>query len=470
MKNILWISLSILLLMNSCSDEVEQIDTEIEFPETTELITGNVTGEIVDLQGLTVDEVTVDLLVDGSVVGTRKTVNGAYDFVDQGLHPERTVIRAHSSTKAASYKRLSINEGESAVVDFVLDDYVMISSRSTNAFNIENSDGFRAEFVDNYISDQETVWVGYRGYSLPVDENLLSLKTGVDINGDLISLEIEQAYYVGAYGADRESILKKVDEAYTVTLPRAIGTTLWAFDVTSGLWNQISDVTESGNSMIFEAEDFTYFATVGLGANCTQDMEAPIAVCIANFDLDLGVSNSIHSSQIDNGSHDNCDDDLRILIQKDTDVCNANPGFSYQKFFCNEEIGEVITCSMIAMDDAGNTDECAFTVTVTGEIDCPGDMTKPIPFCLNDIPVELQNGTATLLAEAIDVGSFDNCTRTLDFQVKKETDVCGNGSDDFSPQIEFCQAEENQVIIVQLLVTDMNGNSDYCRTSVSVGG
>ena len=199
-------------------------------------------------------------------------------------------------------------------------------------------------------------------------------------------------------------------------------------------------------------------------------MEAPIALCISNYDLDLSVSNSIHSSQIDNGSYDNCDDDLRILIQKDTDVCNANPGYSYQNFFCNEEIGEVITCSMIAMDDAGNTAECTYTVTVSGEIDCPGDTTAPIPFCLSNVPVELQNGTVTLLAESIDVGSFDNCSRILDFQVKKETDVCGNGSDDFSPEIVFCQAEENQVVIVQLLVTDMNGNSDYCRTSVSVGG
>ncbi len=458
-----------MLLMSSCTDEVEQIETEIEFPDTTELTTGNVTGEIVDLQGLALDGVTVDLLVDGSVVGTTKTENGAYDFTDQGLASEGTIIRAHSFSKAASHKLISIDEGESVVVDFVLDDYTDISSRSTNAFTFESSDGFVAKFDSDYISDLESVWIGYKSYSLPSDNDLLSLTTGVDSNGEFISLDIEQAYYVGAYNDDRESILKKVDETYTVTIPNALGKTLWTFDVSSGLWNQISELTESGNSIIFELEDFTYFAAVRRGNNCSQDLEAPVALCIDNYDLDLSVSNSINSTQIDNGSYDNCDDDLNIVIQKSTDVCNAIPGQSFQNFFCNEEIGEIITCSLLAMDNAGNTSECIYTVTVTGEIDCPGDTTSPLPFCLSSVPVELENGSATLLAETIDVGSFDNCTRTLDFKVKKESDICGNGSDEFSPQIEFCQAEDNQVIVVQLLVTDMNGNSDSCRTTVSVG-
>ena len=460
----------IILGLSSCSDEIEQIDTEIEFPESAELITGNLTGDVTKwLPQGSLDVLTVDILVDGVVIASTQAVDDTYSFTDQPMHPTRTVVRAYSSTLSATYQRLAIEEGETVVLDLAVGQFSAISERSTAAFTLENGQGFSAAFADDYLS--ESVQLGYRFYQFPSDEILMPLMTGIDADGNFVELNFDRAYYIGAYEADSEALLNKADKAFTVTIPDALGEDVWVFDISTGLWNQSTAFVEVDKAVQLESEHFTYFATEGefvVSTGCAPDIEAPIALCNTNYDLDLSVSNSINSSEIDNGSSDNCDDELRILILKETDVCNANPGASYQNFFCNEETGEVINCTLLAMDDAGNVSECAYTVTVTGEIDCPGDMTKPIPFCLSSLSVVLQNGSATLQAEAIDIGSFDNCTRTLDFQVKKERDACINGSEVYAPQIEFCQNEFSTEVIVEMLVTDSNGNSDFCRTNVSV--
>ncbi len=105
------------------------------------------------------------------------------------------------------------------------------------------------------------------------------------------------------------------------------------------------------------------------------------------------------------------------------------------------------------------TDNCGNTSyeTITIEVE---DCKKPTPLCDNGLVVEImQTGMVEVCAEAFDEGSFDNCGPIAHFSYSSDiTNTC---------QIFDC----DDVLVpptVQIWVTDIYGNQDFCSTVLIV--
>ncbi len=112
-------------------------------------------------------------------------------------------------------------------------------------------------------------------------------------------------------------------------------------------------------------------------------------------------------------------------------------------------------------DDCGNVTECRREVRVV-------DNTPPTPVCDETTVVTLtDNGWAHIFAQSFDDGSHDNCSSDITFQVQRMTAGCGTpgGWKDYE---QFCCADIGNEVMVALLVTDSNGNSNSCMVNVVV--
>jgi N-acetylneuraminic acid mutarotase len=172
----------------------------------------------------------------------------------------------------------------------------------------------------------------------------------------------------------------------------------------------------------------------GNTATCTatvtvQDNSTPVVLC-QNITVSLNSSGtaSITTSQIDNGSSDNCS-----IISM-----NVSPS----TFSCVNIGANVVT--LLVTDQSGNTATCTATVTVQ-------DNSAPVALCQN-ITVSLNSsGTASVTTAQIDNGSSDNCTITS-MSVTPNTFSCSNiGAN-----------------VVTLLVTDQSSNTATCTATVTV--
>lgn len=159
------------------------------------------------------------------------------------------------------------------------------------------------------------------------------------------------------------------------------------------------------------------------------DTENPVAVCKnANITLDASGNASITISDIDNGSSDNCS--------------IASITLSQTEFDCTDVGSNTVT--MTVTDASGNSATCNATVTVT-------DNTNPTAVCQN-ITVSLDaNGQAVISAADVNNGS---------------SDACGIASMTLSNTSFDCSNLGNNT--VTLTVTDNNGNTSTCTSTVSV--
>lgn len=106
----------------------------------------------------------------------------------------------------------------------------------------------------------------------------------------------------------------------------------------------------------------------------------------------------------------------------------------------------------IAEDHCNNQSACNTTITV---VDCK----KPTPYCKNGIVIELmQTGMVDVWASDLNAGSFDNCPGTMKLSFSPDVNDIGN---------TYTCADVGQQT-VQLWVTDVAGNQDYCETFVIV--
>jgi len=159
------------------------------------------------------------------------------------------------------------------------------------------------------------------------------------------------------------------------------------------------------------------------------DNIAPTALC-QNFTVNLDASGnaSIASTDVDNGSFDNCGI-ATLVVSPNTFTCSnvgANP--------------VVLTVT----DVNGLVSSCTASVTVV-------DNTAPTAIC-QDITVNLNSaGNATITGAMINNGSFDNCA-IASLSVSPSSFNCAN-------------VGANPVV---LTVTDVNGNSSTCSASVTV--
>ncbi|GGD92715.1 hypothetical protein GCM10011312_15660 [Planktosalinus lacus] len=162
-----------------------------------------------------------------------------------------------------------------------------------------------------------------------------------------------------------------------------------------------------------------------------EDTIPPVATCVAPFTIQLDANGqaSITAEDIDNGSTDNC--------------AIASMTISQSTFDCTDVGANTIT--LIVTDTSGNTASCTTTVTVE-------DTLAPVAVCVAPFTVQLdENGQASITPEQVDGGSTASCgavTLSID-------------TTDFS-----CADIGEQ--LVTLTVTDENGNTDSCTTTVTV--
>ncbi len=107
-----------------------------------------------------------------------------------------------------------------------------------------------------------------------------------------------------------------------------------------------------------------------------------------------------------------------------------------------------------AFDNCGNFNSCDIRVHVI-------DTLKPTPFCLESLAIELMvidTPMVTVHAVDFDKGSFDNCGAPLVFSFSSDT------AD--STRTFFCEDLGPQPI--QMWVTDVHGNQDFCTATLDV--
>ena len=109
-------------------------------------------------------------------------------------------------------------------------------------------------------------------------------------------------------------------------------------------------------------------------------------------------------------------------------------------------------------DACGNSSQCIWTVEIQ-------DLTVPSVVCESNHTISLQNtapGQVTqVAAEVFDDGSSDNCGPIGGFSVRK---IPGG----FGPNVSFSCNDVGDIVMVELRVTDINGNNNFCMTEVTV--
>ncbi|MEQ8704119.1 MAG: HYR domain-containing protein, partial [Phaeodactylibacter sp.] len=172
----------------------------------------------------------------------------------------------------------------------------------------------------------------------------------------------------------------------------------------------------------------------GNASSCTatitvEDTTAPEALCQdVTVQLDTDGNGSITAAQVDNGSNDACG-----IAQFDLDI---------MAFDCGDAGPNTVT--LTATDVNGNSSTCTATVTVE-------DNQAPVALCQNTTVQLDMNGTAFLSPAQIDAGSVDACgiaTQALNVSTFNCEDVGPNQ--------------------VALTLTDINGNSSTCTSTVMV--
>jgi len=462
------------LILASCSKEFEEIENEVEIPETVELITANIEGVIYDINGELVDNITVDILVDGILLASTESTNGSYAFENQAAHQSKTILRAHSKTYAPNFSSISIPvENELVNHDFVVGLLTNKQEYNTSeAFVYQPSEEFTVSLVESsFTSEVSSVELVSTVFNFPENsEKLITNRVGINAAGDMISLSLSSVYYVGAFAALGDEALLKSDKEFTISIPASADESLWFYDTTLGSWKEIEAFSNENDQSPFSSNAFTYFASVSIA--CTDDIDPPIPYCVSSIALTFGEGdNIIWAQDVNVNSTDNCSTDLVFEIKKLNDVCaNGSDAYGPTILFCDVEIGETIPVRMKVSDEAGNSDFCDVTIVISGASDCANDVEPPIPVCISSVPLLFDEGDNIIWAEDINFNSTDNCSTDLVFEIKKLNDLCGNGSDAYGPSILFCDMEIGETIPVRMKVSDEAGNSNYCDVNVIVSG
>jgi len=221
---------------------------------------------------------------------------------------------------------------------------------------------------------------------------------------------------------------------------------------------------ESGNVCIIATD----VRVEGNGTDCAGDVTPPIPYCFSEITVSVPfASTTLDARNIDAGSYDDCATDLLFLAKKITDICNnGSDEYKSTVTFCSAEVGTNVTVRMSVTDSQGNFDFCDMTVKVVGN-DCDNDNLAPVPVVVQNYEHSLSTGDF-LYPSDIDNGSWDNCTDDLLLTIKKETDICANGSDQFGDSIEMCSAEVGTELRVFFNATDEAGNANQTWCNVKV--
>jgi len=148
-------------------------------------------------------------------------------------------------------------------------------------------------------------------------------------------------------------------------------------------------------------------------------------------------------------------DAISVKVQVGNSTITTNGGELTNVPFGSQEV--IYT----ATDDCGNITQETVTITINDNI-------APTVICKENIVVALtQSGTAQVLAQAFDNGSYDNCA--LDRIRVRRMDSCGVAMDlPYGEFVNFECCDVGNEVMVQLAVWDTIGNSNSCMISVTV--
>ena len=190
------------------------------------------------------------------------------------------------------------------------------------------------------------------------------------------------------------------------------------------------DCTDLGvNTVTLTAIDLYDNLSTCLAIVNVLDTLPPIPNC-QNVSLSLGSDGlaTLTTSQIENGSSDNCSASLRTL--------------SKEQFGCADLGTQVVT--MTVQDQSGNSSSCLVMVTVTEDL-------PPTPQC-KSINAYLDNeGTVAVTNDQINNGSLDNCTIS-EITLSKSTFSCADIG----------------INSVALTLVDQSSNSSMCSAEIAV--
>ena len=128
----------------------------------------------------------------------------------------------------------------------------------------------------------------------------------------------------------------------------------------------------------------------------------------------------------------------------------------------------------VAEDCCGNRAEVLATITVE-------DRTAPTPVTTQNLVVELgsinttspnqspnDQGTAKIFVDAIDQGSFDNCTEVTVEIRRRDDDFCVQEDTEWGESVTFCCDDIDRAIDVEIRVCDKNDNCNILWSTVQV--
>ncbi len=148
-------------------------------------------------------------------------------------------------------------------------------------------------------------------------------------------------------------------------------------------------------------------------------------------------------------------DSIHVKVQVGNTTINTNGGT-----LTNVPFGPQMVI-YTATDDCGNFTQDTVLITINDNI-------APTVICKENIVVALtQSGTAQVLAQAFDNGSYDNCS--LDSIRVRRMDSCGVVMDlPFERFVEFQCCDVGREVMVQLSAWDTVGNTNSCMVRVQV--
>ena len=185
----------------------------------------------------------------------------------------------------------------------------------------------------------------------------------------------------------------------------------------------------SNNPVLLSVSDLSGNTQYCTGQITVLDTIVPNAVCQnATVELDISGNATVATSQVDNGSTDNCSIDSMAVV----------PG----TFNCGNVGG--VNVLLTVYDVNGNTDTCSSVVTVR-------DTIAPTAICQADTAYLDTLGTATPNANGLNNGSTDDCSIDTLYT---------------SPATFGCS--DVGLNNITLFVRDFSGNIDSCVTTIEV--
>ncbi len=199
------------------------------------------------------------------------------------------------------------------------------------------------------------------------------------------------------------------------------------------------------NVIIYASDDYQNTISCTVPVEIQENVK-PEAVCTTDtievyIDAGDGTPNSgiaaIDAQLLDGGSTDNCADPEDLIFSVDP-----------SNLFDCDQLGlqEVL---LKVEDPSGNFDKCQAMVMIM-------DTIRPSAICAEEVDVFLDaQGTDTLMAMELDMGSFDNCSINS---------ITVDGGDMVAFNCNMIGIPQ----IVSFEVTDNSGNSDECFTLINV--